>query len=90
MTGAGGANAHVSAFIMDFGKATVVEFSQPNSACYVYTDNDEDLYLDLSSSQFGWKQLKNTARADFYAHRGAWQQKFRGILAEYGIRPERN
>ena len=85
---AGVANEHVSAFIMDFGNVTIIEFSKKNSACYVYTNDPADLYLDLSKAGFHWRELKNKSAGNSYPHASGWQGKFRGILARHGIRPE--
>lgn len=88
MVASGSSNAHVSAFIMDFGNVTIVEFSKVNSACYIYENSPDELYLDLSNEEFAWHDLKNTSEAWYHAHSGRWQMKFKNILAEYGIRPE--
>lgn len=88
MVGSGGSNAHVSAFIMDFGDVTIVEFSKVNSACYIYENDPDDLYLDLSNEEFAWRDLKNTSVARYHSHSVGWQMKFKNILAGYGIRPE--
>jgi hypothetical protein len=78
----------VSAFIMDFGNVTVVEFSRINSACYFYTNEENEPYIDLSAHGFSLSHLKNTRRANWYPHRGRWENKFRQRLAEYGVRPQ--
>lgn len=88
MGGAGGSNAHVSAFIMDFGEVTIVEFSQPNSACYIYKNDARNPYLDFTQQVFGWHELKNTKMGEYYSHSPNWHVKFGDILARYGIRPE--
>lgn len=91
MRGAGGANDHVSAFVMDFGDVTIVEFSQPNSACYIYANDPADPYLDLSRSEFEWGELKNRRAGNHYSHVHPprnWHGKFEGVLASHGIRTE--
>ena len=91
MKGAGGANAHVSAFIMDFGEVTIVEFSQPNSACYIYENDPRNPYLDFTQQVFDWSQLKNRQRGEYHAHvhpPGNWHAEFRRVLAQHGVRPE--
>jgi hypothetical protein len=91
MRGAGGANDHVSAFIMDFGDVTIVEFSQPNSACYIYANDPADPYLDLSRPEFEWHELKNRRAGNHHSHvhpPSRWHGKFEGELARHGIRTE--
>jgi hypothetical protein len=88
MGGAGGANDHVSAFIMDFGEVTIVEFSQPNSACYIYENDARNPYLDFTQQVFDWHELKNREMGDYHSHVPHWHGKFRYILAQHGIRPE--
>jgi hypothetical protein len=88
MENAGGANSNVSAFIMDFGEVTVVEFSKINSACYVYANSTKDPYVDFSQDSFSWRKLKNTKLGKYYAHAPGWPATFERILAQHGIRPE--
>jgi len=83
----GGAQRSVSAFIMDFGEVTIVEFSKPNSACFIYSNDEDAPYLDLNDAEFQWAQLKNTREGEYHAHAHDWPSKFRRILAQYGIRP---
>lgn len=89
MRGATTVNSHVSAFIMDFGEVVVVEFSQRNSACYIYRNDPRNPYFDLLQQGFAWSQLKNTRAAHrWMSHGYGWQDRFRSTLAGYGIRPE--
>ena len=93
-----GTVAKISAFIMDFGEVTVVEFSQVGSACYFY-ENHAAPHLDFSSQGYDLSQLKNKGYGTAYSHtrghvvadgivRGGWQAKFRQLLSAYGVRPE--
>ena len=84
----GGANRRVSAFIMDFGEVTIVEFSKANSACWIYPNDEEERYLNLGDSSYTWAQLKNSGRGSYKAHSAHWQGKFRQMLARYGVRPQ--
>lgn len=91
MRGATAADTHVSAFIMDFGEVTIVEFSQPNSACYIYENDARNPYLDFTQQGFDWDELKNREMGDYYPHShppARWHEKFRAVLAQYGVRPE--
>lgn len=88
MKGAGSGNANASAFIMDFGPVTIVEFSRPNSSCFVYKNDDTGGYIDLLHSHFAWSQLKNTKAGAYYPHSSGWENRFRNWLAGYGVRPE--
>ena len=91
MRGASSADTHVSAFIMDFGEVTIVEFSQPNSACYIYENDARNPYLDFTQHGFDWDELKNREMGDYYAHShppARWHEKFKAVLAQYGVRPE--
>jgi hypothetical protein len=91
MRGAGANNDHVSAFIMDFGKVTIVEFSQANSACYIYVNDPRAPYLNLAQQVFHWDDLKNRQMGEHHAHvhpPSRWHEKFKRVLAQYGVRPE--
>jgi hypothetical protein len=85
----GAADISASAFIMDFGNVLIVEFSKPNSACYIYQNGPDGPYLDLTRSGFDWHELKSTQRAArWLAHAGSWELKFQRELAAYGVRPQ--
>jgi len=91
MKGAGGANMHVSAFIMDFGEVTIVEFSRPNSACYIYENDPKNPYLDFTQQVFDWRQLKNWEMGERHTHwspPGRWHAEFKRALAQHGVRPQ--
>ena len=86
-----------SAFLLEFDKLLVVEFSEVNNACYLYRKNDiAKIIPDFWTSQpFDLTQLKNRElRLKSISHKktnysGGWQEKTAQILAqrEFDIRP---
>jgi len=91
MKGAGYSNAYVSAFIMDFGEVTIVEFSKPNSACYIYENDPRNPYLDFTQQVFDWNQLKNRQMGEYHSHVHPpenWHAEFKRVLAQHGVRPQ--
>jgi hypothetical protein len=91
-----------SAFILDFGRIVVVEFSQPGNAAYVYHAQEAAGFIEF------WKKfldshrdLKNTGKTCIcmipgqsnngrIIHRGDfWEDRARQILAYHGIRRHR-
>ncbi|HXX24462.1 MAG TPA: EH signature domain-containing protein [Terriglobia bacterium] len=90
-------DAHTSAFLLDFGKIVVVEFSAPGNACYVYNESEfRKIVADFWAHEtFGVARLKQktsslTKQSRFYwngVHRAGWQQDASHLLALYGVRP---
>jgi hypothetical protein len=78
-----------SAFLLDFGRVIVVEFSKVNNAVYVYERREmpglsEDFW---SNARFSLRDLKDRANciADPISHIPGWEGKVRTLLAQYGI-----
>ena len=81
----------VSAFIMDFGRAVVVEFSKPGNACFIYGPDEARKRIGaLTSERFQRSGLKGGQRhPGRFVHYppGRWQDRVRQHLARvYGIR----
>ena len=80
-----------SAFLLDFGRVIVVEFSQVGNAVYVYdrrdvSDLDESFW---SQARFSLNILKQKdCCIERMTHSPLWQSKMRTLLAQFGIRPE--
>jgi hypothetical protein len=80
-----------SAFLLDFGRVVVVEFSQVGNAVYVYDHRDvPDLNESFwSQARFSLNMLKQKDRCiERMTHSPLWQSKMRTLLAQFGIRPE--
>lgn len=86
--------ADTSAFLLDFGKVLVVEFSKRGNACYIYDRSAaREIVPDFWSTEpfsagGGWRpglkqQDKVGARI---AHYGGWQWQMEQVLAQCGIR----
>jgi len=82
---------NTSAFLLDFGRVIVVEFSQVGNAVYVYEhrdvpDLDESFW---SQARFSLNMLKQKEYCiERMTHSSLWQSKMRTLLAQFGIRPE--
>jgi hypothetical protein len=81
----------VSAFIMDFGNALVVEFSRTGHACFIYEANTgQRKIVNLQANEFSVSRLKALqAVSERIVHdrSGNWMQKVRQHLAlRYRIR----
>lgn len=78
---------YASAFILDFGKVLAVEFSQPNNACQLYS---QQYALKTFEPFYGrsWKvtELKN-GDLPKVSHQRHWEESLRNTLAKYGIYP---
>jgi hypothetical protein len=85
--------ADTSAFLLDFGRVVVVEFSRVGNACYVYEKAAaKQLIPDFWSTEpfdvSGRKGLKQPSlAADRVTHAGWWRDELANILARYGVRP---
>ena len=80
-----------SAFLLDFGRVLVVEFSKVGNAVYIYERQEmpglsEDFF---SNARFSLRDLKDKASCigDPISHIADWQRKVRTLLAQYGIYP---
>jgi hypothetical protein len=83
-------NSDTSAFLLDFGRILVVEFSKVGNAVYVYEHRDvPDLNTDFwSSARFSISNLKQRASCVAkIVHNKKWQGEMRTLLAQYGIHP---
>jgi hypothetical protein len=81
-----------SAFIIDFGSVIVVEFSRTNNSCYFYKPEKFEKLLPKGF----WQKapfhitLKSTYHQyQRIGHSSGWQARASGLLAEFGIRPDR-
>ena len=82
--------ANTSAFLLDFGKVMVVEFSKVGNASFVYESGDIDSVVAefWSEARFPVKTLKQQDLSQYrIVHRVGWQEGMRSILARYGVRP---
>jgi hypothetical protein len=79
-----------SAFLLDFGRVIVVEFSKVGNAVYVY-DRREVPDLDdsfWSQARFPLSSLKQKGCCiDAISHYRGWELRMRTLLAQYGIHP---
>lgn len=79
-----------SAFLLDFGRVTVVEFGQVGNAAFVYSSKSFSLIVDNFWSQGRFKSTE-LKRKDLciarVIHKPGWQDEMRGFLAQYGVRP---
>lgn len=79
-----------SAFLLDFGRVIVVEFSKVGNAVYVY---DRREVADLNDSfwsraRFPLSRLKQKSCCiEAISHLPHWERKMRTLLAQYGILP---
>ncbi|MFI5394139.1 MAG: EH signature domain-containing protein [Candidatus Binatia bacterium] len=85
--------ADTSAFLLDFGRVVVVEFSRVGNACYVYQKSAANqLIPDFWSAEpfdvSGRNGLKQpTLAAERLRHVVGWQDELAMILARHGVRP---
>jgi hypothetical protein len=85
-----------SAFLLDFDKIVVVEFSAPGNACYVYTKADfnrilGDFWTQQKLTVSGLKKktpslTKQPGSGWDGVHRRGWQTDASQLLALYGVR----
>ena len=77
-----------SAFILDFQKLIIVEFSRPNNACYAYTPEGFRLITkNFWVDELDIDALKRTNICEkYFAHGTGWERRLRAFLAQYGIR----
>lgn len=77
-----------SAFILDFGRYTIVEFSDIG-ACYVYRTSDFlDDHTTLYKEQFSITALKDQVNnVHRQTHHSKWEDELQNRLAQLGIRP---
>jgi hypothetical protein len=78
-----------SAFLLDFGRVIVVEFSKVNNAVYIYERREmpalsEDFW---SNARFSLRDLKDRASciSDPISHIPGWEGKVKTLLAQYAI-----
>lgn len=83
-----------SAFLLDFGRVVVVEFSQVGNACFLYErPNAEKVIPDFWTQapftiQYGLKQPALAIDRIRHDREGRWQKNLADLLASrYGIRP---
>lgn len=86
----GHTSGDTSAFILDFGRVLVVEFSKTGNACYLYQKTSfeklvPDFWAVKAFSPPGLKRLEESI--DRIAHQNGWQDKMSQTLARFGIRP---
>ena len=90
-------DGHTSAFLLDFDKIVVVEFSVPGNACYVYTKADfnrilGDFWTQRKLTVSGLKKktsslTKQPGSGWDGVHRRGWEVDASQLLALYGVRP---
>lgn len=81
---------NTSAFLLDFGRVMVVEFSEVGNAVYVYEHRDVPDLNDAfwSQARFSLSTLKQKDRCiERMTHTPHWQSKMRTLLAQFGIHP---
>ncbi len=81
---------NTSAFLLDFGRVIVVEFSQVGNAVYVYEHRDVPDLNDAfwSQARFPLSMLKQKDYCvERMTHTPLWQSKMRTLLAQFGIHP---
>jgi hypothetical protein len=79
-----------SAFLLDFGRVMVIEFSKVGNAVYVYNHRDvPDVDGSFwSQSPFHLSTLKQKDSCiERMTHTPLWKSKMRTLLAQYGIHP---
>jgi hypothetical protein len=78
-----------SAFVLDFGRIVVVEFSEVGNACYIYEKEAfSELYKNFWAKEFPFRHLKNKSLvAERITHSMKdWQSSARHILSRFGVR----
>jgi hypothetical protein len=79
-----------SAFLLDFGRIMVVEFSKVGNAVYVYEHRDvpdlNDLFWSRAPFRLSTLKQKNCSVVNL-SHNQLWKNKMRTLLAQYGIHP---
>lgn len=77
-----------SAFLLDFGRIVVVEFSKVGNACYIYEQEAMERVLkDLWAPHVTHEgYLKDRQLGKKINHYPGWQDVVRNLLAEFGIR----
>ncbi len=80
-----------SAFLMDFGKYIVVEFSRENNSCYIYKkNNNHSIESKFWDKKFFIDDLKNTRKNDGrWSHISFWEKDFANKLALIDIRSKK-
>lgn len=82
-----------TAFMIDFGRLIVVEFSLANHACYYYQPQSSFKFSDRAAfwntGSFSISDLKNKRLCSSpLTHRDGWEKNFMNILAGFGLRPK--
>ncbi len=78
-----------SAFVLDFGRIVVVEFSEVGNACYIYEKSAfSELFPEFWAKAFPAKHLKNQELVAERITRSIrdWQSSARQILSRFGVR----
>lgn len=81
---------NTSAFLLDFGRVIVVEFSEVGNAVYVYGHRDVPDLNDSfwSQTRFSLSTLKQKEYCvERMTHTPLWQSKMKTLLAQFGIHP---
>lgn len=79
-----------SAFLLDFGRVIVIEFSKVGNAVYVYEHRDVPDIADSfwSQSPFSLSSLKQRDSCiERMTHTSLWKSRMKTLLAQYGIQP---
>lgn len=87
--GLGKKNTGASAFVLDFGRLVVVEFSQVKNACYLYERHQFEKVIgeDFWLAAVDIDGLKDQRLAlESVSHTSGWQEKLARTLASHGIR----
>ena len=78
-----------NAFVLKVGDYFFVEFGETGNACYIY--RADDVPFDVRRHQHSLHDLKNKRRAvEHPSHMGSWEWKFKQILQNFGIFPDRD
>ncbi len=78
-----------SAFVLDFGRIVVVEFSEVGNACYIYEKEAfTELYRNFWAKEFPFTHLKNKSVVAERITRSMrdWQSSATHILSRFGVR----
>ena len=84
----GNISGYTSAFILDFGEITVIEFSKIGNACFIYDQSEARKIISdfWMKEYFLISRLKQRQAGTRILHNRGWQQEMEGILAKWGVR----
>jgi hypothetical protein len=78
-----------SAFVLDFGRVAIVEFSEVNNACFLYKRSDLPGLFRTTAA--GWKDLKvlkdKQKSIHVQSHHRGWEAALDTVLLKFGVEP---